>query len=159
METTTIEQFIDDLEQVQHKLLNLFSQKRVALRTAKTTELQALAKSEEGLVQQMRLLLSRRQGLLQQAELDGNSAESLLEIVENANSPTDRRLIQRILNARERTAKLRFEGWIHWIIANRAYKHQTEVLDLIANGGKQSPTYGRNTERKTAGGAIFDASI
>lgn len=154
-----IKQFLIALEKVQHELAQLFERKLAALTASKANELLRLAGIESGLSQQMRELLLQRQEILQTAVNSGMQVESLLDVVMTFGGDEREELQQRIASAQEQTDKLRHEGWVHWIIAHRAYNHHTELLDLIAHSGQKAATYSQTADHSSHGGAILDASI
>ena len=150
---------LDRLEATQEELLALFNRKLVALTAAQADEIVKLAESETKLSDRLKQHLAERQRILQQAKERGLACRSVVDVV-NAIGGRDRDAIKRRANdSRRRSAKLRQESWIHWIIAHRAIRHHSELLNLIAHCGEKAPTYDKTTGTEpSAGGAILDTS-
>ena len=153
-----IRQFLQVLEVIQDEQTTAFQAKRTALRTAKAPALRALAEQEADLTRRLQLQLACRQQILQKAAAAGLPAESLESVVAAASGSDSAVLQGRIARARERSERIRRENLSHWIVAQRAFHHYTEMLDLIANRGRKAPTYGIGAPRESVGGAILDAS-
>jgi hypothetical protein len=102
---------------------------------------------------------------LLKARVAGFVAESLLELAGAIGRTVgDARVLRaieliksRIMQSQSRTARLQHESWVHWIISHRCYNHFTQLLDLIAHGGRPAPTYGDKVSAAT-GGALLDAA-
>lgn len=151
--------FLDRLETTQKDLARVYGQKRSALVRADAGELNRLAQAEGELVERLRALLNERRRILEEAARVGYSCATLHRLV-GLLAGNKRGVWQaRINRAQEALRRLQREGWTHWIIANRACHHYTEVLELIAHCGEKAPTYGQRTEQPATGGAILDASI
>jgi hypothetical protein len=153
-----IRQFLQVLEAIQDEQSTAFQAKRDALRTAKAPVLRALAEQEVDLTRRLQLQLARRQQILQKAAAAGLPAQSLESAVSAIRDAESAPLRARIARARERSEVIRRENLTHWIVAQRAFHHYSELLELIAHRGQKSPTYAIGAARESAGGAILDAS-
>jgi len=158
-ELEEVRQFLHQLEPAQQQLLELFGEKRIALMSADSALLLQLSQREQTLSGRLRELLDVRRRILQKALKRRLPSDSLRNLVRAVSHPTDETLLKRISRAEERSAKLRQESWIHWIISHRAFAYYTGLLDIIAHRGEKSPTYGRGPNRETAGGAILDTTV
>jgi hypothetical protein len=154
-----VERFLKSLESTQNDLLAVYSRKRDALRGARADELGELSQAEEMLTKRLQALIEQRAQILQHARTAGLAGESMLELVESIGGDRQPALTARIEQSRELSSRLRFESWIHWIVAHRAYNHCTEMLDIIAHCGRTSPTYQTGPNQERTGSAILDASI
>jgi len=151
--------FLDRLEAVQAELAALMAEKRIALTEVKGEALRRLSADEAVLTSRLQELLGKRRKILEFAQQNNLPSESLLHMVKVIGGEDLDNLVARIERAQVRATELRHESWVHWIISHRSYNHYTELLDLIADCGQQSPVYydGENTSR--TGGAMLDASI
>lgn len=154
-----VERFLKSLEGAQTELLAVYSRKRDALRGARANELAEVAQIEEALTKRLQALIDQRAQILQHAQAAGLAGESMLHLVESIGGERQSILTARIERARELASRLRFESWIHWIVAHRAYNHCTEMLDIIAHCGQTSPVYQPGPNQERTGSAILDASI
>ena len=162
-----LETLVDDLEQAQEELRTLYAQKREALRSARSDRLAKLINPERVLVHRLRELVKQRQRLLQQAERRGWAAPSLERLADQLVSPAGsaneraRHLKTRIRALQQTAVRLRAESWVQWIVARRAFQHQTELLELIARGGGAEPIYQDQGETQVPGegGALLDHAV
>lgn len=151
--------FLTELEQAQGELRDLFAAKSLALQRIQGEELVRISEGELELGKRLQALLARRNRLLDAAGKQGIAATSLMTLTGAIGIEIREPLLQRIRLAEQRSAELRHESWIHWIISHRCYNHYTELLELIAHGGKKAPTYSQANQTTGAGGAVLDASI
>lgn len=152
--------FLSSLEQAQQELLELFDKKSQALSKFQGDELIRLSEGERDLGLRLQALVSQRNRLLESAGKEGMIASSLTVLAGAIGDELRDALYQRIRAAEDRSARLRHESWIHWIISHRCYNHYTELLDLIAHNGHKAPTYNERAQGGAGvGGAILDASI
>ena len=160
-----LSQFLTELESTQQELLTLFTAKREALDRRLSQELIRLSAQEGELTNRLQELVKERTNLLIKARGAGFAVESLLELAGVIGRTVgDSRVLRaielienRIIQSQLRTTKLQQESWVHWIISHRCYNHYTQLLELIAHGGHQAPTYGDKTP-SASGGALLDAA-
>lgn len=150
-----VARFLDRLQTTQDELRDLYVRKHTALIRARADELVRLAQDESRLAQRFEELLSERRELLRRS---GRAVPTLHELAARCEEPDAGYLIARVSAARENAARLRQESWIHWIIAQRAFQHTTEIIELIANRGQRAATYCDGRAPESGGGAILDAS-
>ncbi|HUG90773.1 MAG TPA: hypothetical protein VML55_08075 [Planctomycetaceae bacterium] len=155
-----IPRFLADLEAAQSSLQALLAEKRRALTAADAAELERIGPLEAERVRELQVLLARRRRILEQAAAAGLSVESLAELVDRLGGGERAALQQQIERLRAGSEAVRRETWIHWTVAHSISSHYSELLELIANCGREAPTY---EERPAAsgpgGGAILDASV
>jgi hypothetical protein len=154
-----IRRMLTDLEAAQAALRDVLARKRRALQAADVVELERIGALEGECVRELQALLGRRRGILDQAGA-GHPAESITDLVErldDADRPALRRQIARIRAAAD---EIRRETWVHWIVTRSLSAHYGELLELIANCGREAATYEeRPVAHTSAGGAILDASV
>lgn len=156
--------FVSTLENVQQELLALLAVKRKALDAFNSDELIGLSGQESALAARLQALVSRRAELLEQARQGGFAAATLSELagaigkhVADARVRAALEMLQtRIVRSQERTSQLQKECWVHWIISHRCYNHYTDLLEMIAHGGRLAPTYGDSLS--ATGGSLLDAA-
>lgn len=161
---TQVRNFLDQLEAVQEELLELFVLKRTALITGDLATISSLQTREIDGSKRLQGLLNVRNRILNEAgrQIPVKTLSELADFCVARPPQEDATAWEEIQGligeAQERTARMRHESWVHWIVSHRCYNHYTEVLDLIAQGGVPSPTYG-NQSRPVTGGTLLDASI
>ena len=154
--------FLQTLEQTQGELLELFAEKSRALNAFEGEKLGPLSNREGELARRLQIVLGQRNRLLERAKGEGLAVNSLLQLAGAIGTAESGELTARIRRAQDQAVQLRHESWVHWIISHRCYNHYTELLDLIANGGEQAPTYAEQTSPTPATamrGAILDANV
>ncbi len=153
-------QLLQELVQTQKFLLLLQSEKEAALIHGDWEELHRIEARETNSQQQLRILVTRRSQLLQQFHEAGVAGKTLQEIVWNLPSENAAAVAGLIHDARNQSEQLRCAQWSLWVMAQRASRHYSQILNFISQGGKSSPCYQLHPEQNSAhGGALLDASI
>jgi hypothetical protein len=155
-----IEDLLVAIDESQAALGVTYRDKRAAIRQANGPEIGRLTKIEETLVTELQVLVRRREQILQQAQQRGLPANSLTAIVQTFDEPLRTRLLTQIEETRRVTDANRRESWILWIVCKQSLRFFSDVIELIANGGRRAPVYlarpGAVAEMST-GGALLDA--
>jgi len=154
-----IEQLLFALEETQEELGALYRAKRNAIRRADLSDMERLAQSEQGLVERLKTQLQHRSRILQQVKLTGRKSDSLESVVQSLESPARDRLLKQIERTRRAADVNRRESWIVWIVSRQSLRLFSEIMDLIANGGRKAPVYSAQSDSPISmGGALLDAS-
>ena len=155
-----IEDLLVAIDETQAALAGVYRDKRAAIRQANGPGLDRLTTIEETLVADLQVHLRRREQILQQARQLGLPADSLSSVVRTLDEPLRERLIAQIEETRRVADANRRESWILWIVCKQSLRFFTDVLELIANGGRRAPIYlarpGAVAELST-GGSLLDA--
>jgi hypothetical protein len=155
-----IEDLLVAIDETQAALAGVYRDKRAAIRQANGPGLDRLTTIEETLVADLQVHLRRREQILQQARQLGLPADSLSSVVRTLDEPLRERLIAQIDETRRVADANRRESWILWIVCKQSLRFFTDVLELIANGGRRAPIYlarpGAVAELST-GGSLLDA--
>lgn len=152
--------FTQVLEQSQQALLTVLRQRRQALRGATVLELERFNEAGRQSAQRLQLLGVWRQRLIADAQQQGESGETLVEILAHSVTPATEVLRGRLLMLQRRFVEVQREAWIEWVVTQRSSAYYTEVLDLIAHGGKTSPVYTDQPliPQPANGGLMLDAA-
>jgi hypothetical protein len=155
-----IEDLLVAIEETQATLAGVYRDKRAAIRQANGPGLDQLTTIEETLVADLQVHLRRREQILQQARQMGLPADSLSSVVRTLDEPLRERLIAQIEETRRVADANRRESWILWIVCKQSLRFFSDVIELIANGGRRAPIYlarpGAVAELST-GGSLLDA--
>ncbi len=154
-----VRQFLSALDSTQDEMLSLFEDKRTALKSRAPQHLLRLADPEQRLTDRMQKLLQRRGRILQSARGIGLAADSVDVLLNGIGGQEADELLTLVEQAKSKSAELRRESWVQWVVTHRAASHYGNLLDMIANCGEKRPTYSRNETKEADGGAILDASI
>lgn len=147
--------FLDNLLDVQGKLLSLLARKRELLAAADAAGLVALAPEEESLLAELAECVKRRQELLDRAVQEGRAAGSIAALADSLPPSQRAGLSQTLSLATSQTRLLRHHSLTSWVVVQRTLLHLSQMLEIIATKGRLQPTYGGG-EPVGASGALVD---
>jgi hypothetical protein len=156
---TRIGGLLVQLSQTQAELLAHLDAKRQALLAGDMTWLNGSAERERELVQQLEALQMARQELLVDAGnagLPNADVQVLAEQVVTVDRPQTLRAIKQ---ARQQSRLLQHQSLTNWVAVQRTLLHLSQMIELIACGGEQRPTYDKRGHRTSSGGALVDQAI
>jgi flagellar biosynthesis/type III secretory pathway chaperone len=150
-----IASLLSDILGVQDELLALLAKKRELLVQSDTAGLDALGPEEQRLMQSLTACVQRRQELLGRAEQEGLPAASLQELSKALPRDEHQRLYPRVSQAKSNARLLRHQSLANWMVVQRTLIHLSQLLEIIATGGRLQPTYGEG-ETSTSSGSLVD---
>ena len=150
-----VRQFLPALEATQTELAALYEDKLRATRTADAGRMLTLADVEADLVKRLEGHIEHRGRILERARQSGLACDSIQSLVATAGADA---LRKRIDDAKTRSNRLRSASWVQWIASQRALLYYAELIELIAQCGDRSPTYGPAARDSRSGGALLDAT-
>ena len=156
---------LNDLADVQRDLLDALRVKRDLLATGDCAALPAVATREQELITRLEACLGRRQQLLEQAADEGLPADSIQSLARVL--PTDRRgpMQAHIQESQHRSRLLQHECLTNWVLVQRSLLHLSQLIEIIATGGRMQPTYEQGSDRPghrreaKVGGALVDRAV
>ena len=153
-----IAQLLTDLLAVQDELLDILSRKCGLLKAGDTDGLAALGPREEELVGRLHNCVKSRKDLLQRAGQDGLPSASIRALA--GALPRDQRdgLNEQIQLARSRTRLLQHHSLTNWVVIQRTLLHLSQMIEIIATGGRLQPTYGEGEPVNASGGLVDRAA-
>ncbi|MEA1951679.1 MAG: flagellar export chaperone FlgN, partial [Planctomycetota bacterium] len=131
-----------DLLATQDETLRVLARKRELLLAGDGEGLAALDVEEQRLVERLQGSLDRREQLLKLAAEQGlphKNLQSLSESLPKGTIGRERRDQLKLAKARARL--LRHHGLTNWVVAQRTLIHLSQMLEIIATGGRLRPTY------------------
>ena len=147
--------FMNDLSSVQNETLELLAQKRKCLASIDAAGLDALAGREDELINRLQDCLRRRAELLEKADQEGLPAGSIGDLAKTLPPGKQGGLSEQVKQASARTRLLRHHSLTNWVLVQRTLLHLSQMLEIIATGGKKRPTYSKE-ETAESGGALVD---
>ena len=146
---------LNDLLAVQDDLLAILTKKREMLAGCDADGLAAVGRQEEELIESLKKCLARREALLARARLDGFSAGNIQTLA--GTLPCERRkaIREQVKLAGSRAKLLKHLSLTNWVVVQRTLIHLSQLLEIIATGGRLKPTYGRE-EPTGASGSLVD---
>ena len=149
---------LTDLLAVQDELLATLSRKRELLVEADTDGLAAVGHQEQQLIGSLQQCLQRREQLLARADREGLPSASIGAL--SRALPQDQRgqLEERVRLAGSRARLLKHHSFTNWVLTQRTLIHLSQMLEIIATGGRLQPTYGEG-QPADASGAMVDRAV
>lgn len=133
---------LGDLLAVQGRLLGVIGRKRECLVAADAEGLGAIGQEEEELVAALKDCVARRETLLQRAREEGLPSRDIKTLAASLPRPARGRLDSEVREAQHRARLLRHESLTNWVVIQRTLLHLSQMIEIIATGGRLQPTYG-----------------
>ena len=146
---------LSDLLAVQEGLLSVLARKHALLAAGDVAGLSALAPEEDRLLGDLQQCVARRETLLAQAADEGLPASSIRALASALPEGERERLSEPLDRAASQAHLLRHQSLTQWVVVQRTLLHLSQILEIIATGGRRRPTYGREASSET-GGALVD---
>ncbi len=149
---------LSQLSQVQSELLTHLDTKRKALLAGDKSWLVTSADRERQLVAQLEACQAERQVLLDAAAEAGLPSSNVAELAEVVATGDPRGTATAIKAARQRSRLLQHQSLTNWVAVQRTLLHLSQMIEVIASGGQQRPTYERKG-RPASNGALVDQAV
>jgi flagellar biosynthesis/type III secretory pathway chaperone len=146
---------LDELSSVQTELLGVLDEKRQALATADVARLAELAPREERLATRLTECQEHRAALLTAARKEGLPGDNIAKLATRTSGGKRSKLSNRVKEATARMRLLQHQSLANWVLAQRSLLHVSQLLEIIATGGRMQPTYG-DTESVHARGSLVN---
>ena len=150
-----IGELLGDLAEVQTALLGTLSEKRALLAAGDHEALSAMAVREQDLAGRLQACHERRQSLLSRADGEGMPADSIQSLSDRLPAASRNRVQASIREAASRTKLLQHQSLANWVLVQRSLLHLSQLIEIIATGGRTKPTYGKGSDG-AASGALVD---
>ncbi len=150
-----ISALLNDLSGTQSELLGLLEEKRRLLVAGDAAGLQALTAREEAVITRLQDCQDLRARLLAQAaeqQLPGESIRALAKAMPGA---ARKQLLAQVDEASRRFRLLGHHSLANWVLIQRSLLHLSQLIEIIATGGRRRPTYGK-TDDCHCGGSLVD---
>jgi flagellar biosynthesis/type III secretory pathway chaperone len=144
-----------ELSAIQTDLLGVLTDKRQRLLTSDTAAMESLREKEAELIGRLQACQERRQALLAQAAAEGLPANDLTSLADALPATERTALSPRIREAAARMRLLQHHSLTNWVLVQRTLIHLSQVLEIIATGGRLKPTYGKG-DSVDSGGVLVD---
>jgi hypothetical protein len=153
---TELAGFMTDLLAVQDETLDVLARKRELLGAADGEGLARLGLEEQQLVERLQDCLRRREEMLGRAAREGLPADSIQSLTKAL--PKNRRgeLPKQLKLSKAQSRLLQHHSLTNWVIAQKTLIHLSQMLEIIATGGRLKPTYERGEPATVGSGALVD---
>jgi hypothetical protein len=149
---------LSELSAVQTDLLSVFTRKRTLLAAGDGAALGAVAAQEQSLVVRLQACHERRQRMLAQAAGEGLPSDSIKSLSKSLPAGSRKRLRGELDVAHDRSRLLQHECLTNWVLVQRTLLHLSQLIEIIATGGRMKPTYGNGSDRQEHG-ALVDRAV
>ncbi|MCI0332231.1 MAG: flagellar protein FlgN [Planctomycetes bacterium] len=155
---TEIGGLLTELADVQSALLETLHEKRRILATSDHQALTAMAAREQQLLERLQACQEQRQQLLSRAEAEGLPADSMRSLSNQLPAESRGRVQASIREAADRSRLLQHQSLTNWVLVQRTLLHLSQMIEIIATGGRPRPTYGKGSERAPSGALVDRAA-
>jgi hypothetical protein len=131
-----------ELSAAQVELLDVLQRKRERLTVADLPGLAALQPREEELATRLEDCQRRRNELLASARDAGLPGDSIGSLAAAASGQRRGKLGSEVKQVSARMRLLQNQGLTNWVLAQRSLLHVSQLVEIIATGGRMQPTYG-----------------
>ena len=150
-----IGQLLADLSSAQQELLEVLREKRTLLARGDVPGLAAVQDRELALVERLKGCQQRRGELLSLAREEELPSDSIATLA--ANLPGSReKLGKQVKHSGLQMRLLQNETLTNWVLAQRLLLHVSQMVEIIATGGRMKPTYAEGDSSFHARGALVN---
>jgi flagellar biosynthesis/type III secretory pathway chaperone len=132
---------LNDLLAGQGELMAVLNRKRNMLGAMDYEGLAAIAEEEQSLLNVLQDCFNRRQSLLARAAGSGLPSGSIQALTDALPPPHRAPLVRQVAAAGSRARLLQTQNLTNWIVIQRTLIHLSQLLEIIATGGRVQPTY------------------
>jgi flagellar biosynthesis/type III secretory pathway chaperone len=149
-----ISNLLSTLSAVQGDLLALLGEKREALAAGHYEQLGHFTQREAELVARLETCHRKRHELLESAAREGLPAGSVKSLAEALASDDRDTIDARVEQARRQSRLLQHHSLTNWVVVQRTLIHLSQMIEIIATGGRMKPTYGTTAHTNTSGALV-----
>ncbi len=151
-------ELLSNLSAVQGELLELLGKKRELLVKSDIEGLQEVGQQEQQLIQRLQTCQEHRGLLLERASEEGLPSESISALTDALPGPEREVLATQVNEAQTRSSLLHHHSLTNWVLVQRTLIHLSQLLEIIATGGRPQPTYGKGKSPEISG-SLMDHAI
>lgn len=146
---------LEDLSSAQQELLEVLREKRTLLARGDVPGLAAVQERELLLVERLQACQDRRCELLSLAKNQERPADSIATLAASLH-PRHEKLGKQVKESRLQMRLLQNETLTNWVLAQRLLLHVSQMVEIIATGGRMKPTYAEGDSALHARGALVN---
>ncbi|MCC9607668.1 flagellar protein FlgN [Blastopirellula sp. JC732] len=158
-ESSTAE-VLQELTSVQDELIEVLGTKRSQMVARDIPGMEATQQRELELIKRLEQLRDARHSLLTSAQQHGLPSDSIQSLAEMADGAEGERLREIASSAKLRMRTIQNETLVNFVLAQRSVLHLSQILQIIATGGKLQPTYEQENSAQQynaqQGGSLVD---
>ena len=145
---------LEDLSSVQDELLSVLIAKKDALAKTNLDALPELQARELALAERLQACHERRGELLAAAKEQNLPGDSLGRLAATLPVRQRDKLGRQVKESQSRMRLLQNQSITNWVLAQRSLLHVSQLLEIIATGGRLQPTYGEGETIHSVGSLV-----
>jgi len=149
-----LSQLLDELSRVQDELLEVLAAKCERIADGDLGGITALQPREESLGLRLQACHDRRGALLAMAAEEGLPGDTLGSLANSLSSDQGGNLAVQVKEASARMRLLQHRSLANWVLTQRSMLHLSQLLEIVATGGRLQPTYGRDVSSNSSGALV-----
>jgi flagellar biosynthesis/type III secretory pathway chaperone len=149
---------LTDLSAAQDELIDVLTIKRDCMASGDLEGMQSLASREDRLVSQLQQCHDRRAALLDQAGKAGRPHGNLRQLAASMPAESRGNLDKQVNTTASRLRMLQHHSLTNWVLAQRSVLHLSQLLEIVATGGRIRPTYDKG-ESAHPRGTLVDKAV
>ena len=146
---------LNELSATQADLLSLLDEKRRLIVARDTAGLAEMGTREQAIVGRLQACQVHRRELLDRAASQRLPSDSIRALAKTLPEPARHEMAEQVEEAGRRFRLLGPQSLANWVLIQRSLLHLSQLLEIIATGGRKSPTYGK-VESTRPGGSLVD---
>src|SRR5207249_616160 len=143
-----------DLSSVQDELLEVLIAKKDRLASADLGALPDLQAREQALGERLQACHRRRSDLLTAAREQNLPGDSIATLAATLPARQRAELGKQVKDAQARMRLVQNQSITNWVLAQRSLLHVSQLLEIIATGGRLQPTYGEGETVHAVGSLV-----
>ena len=155
---TAIVDLLDELSTVQEELLAALVSNRDVIAQGDVEQLKTLQEHEQELGQRLQACHDRRAELLTEAARHGLPGDSIWRLTSALPANERKQLGETVQQVSAKTQLLRHHSLANWVLAQRSLLHLSQLLEILATGGKTKPTYSKEESPHARGNLVDRAA-
>lgn len=149
-----IAELLGELSQVQSDLLQVLGAKSGAMASGDHEVLHHCTTREVELLARLEACHEHRQRLLEAARQEGLPADSVEHLASSIEGPRRHELRQEVTDTRRRMRLLQHQCLTNWVVTQRNLIHLSQMIEIVATGGRMQSTYGGETPQSASAGFV-----
>lgn len=146
---------LSELASVQEELLSVLDRKREMMIQADASVDAEVQARELALVDRLQKCHDRRAEMLEEAQGEGQPSSSLRELaIAVADKQPTESLAKQLDVTKAKMRLLQHHSLTNWVLEQRSLLHVSQVLEIIATGGRIQPTNGKGESAHTLGSLV-----
>lgn len=155
---TDLADLLGDLSDVQQEMLEVLSQKRQCMAAGDAEGMQQLQEREQNVCDSLQKCHQRRGELLELAGRQGLPSDSISKLATTLPEDQRGKLTKQVKQVSSKMRLLQHNSLTNWVVAQRSLIHISQLLEIIASGGRLQPTYAKG-ESVHSRGALVDREV